>query len=239
MVLNADLTQRQRDLMEAFVGAWEASAPGAAHQPFDFGGLPLEHPNWPPKVSLPSREEVRPLVHLDLLEVDQRAAPVWRVFPSAGARERFGDRGSADADALADPDRRLGLILEAANTAFSADPSEPIYLNSMEQLNYVSHEHWPLQPDVVREHDLEQLEVIGMVAIRRGDGSMAFWPTPDAREALRDVPAYLEKVADSSTSEAEESRLRGWVDRLRTGDVAVGATTGTLSGILVRVLLGG
>lgn len=239
MPADADLTQRQRDLMEAFVAAWEASSPGAAHQPFDYGSLPLEHPNWSAGVQVPSREEVRPLVHLDLLKVDRRADPIWRVFPSVAARERFGDGGSADTDALTDPDRRLGLILEAANTAFSADPSEPIYLNSMQQLDYVSHEHWPLQPDVVREHDLDQLERIGMIATRREGAAIAFWPTPDAREALRDVPAYLERRAEAASSEVEKSRLRGWVDRLRAGDVAVGATTGTLSGILVRVLLGG
>lgn len=230
-------TERQQVLMRAFVRAWELSSPAPAHQPFDLGSLPLEHPNWPDSVPVPSREEVRPLVHLGLLDTDRRAAPIWRVFPSELGRSTFGDPADDEAVALSDPDRRLGLILEATVGAFEADPTQPIHFAPMDQINYVSHPHWPLQPDAVKSHDLDQLEQLGLIATRPRGQDTSFWPTPSARAATKDVAGYLDQLAGAAHG-AEQSRLSKWAERLRAGDLAVGAVAGTASGALIRALTG-
>jgi hypothetical protein len=227
----ADLSSRQREVVEAFVAAWEASS----HTPFDFGHGPFEHPSWPAGVAVPGREEVRALVHRGLLETDDTVAPMWRVFPSAGAREIAG---VAAEEALADPDRRLGLILEATVTAFEADPSEPLQFHPMHQADLVRHRHWPLQPEVVRAHDIQQLEDLGLIATATGRQSMTFWPTIHGRAAVKDAPGYLERLARETDNEGEKSRLRRWAERLRVGDVAIGTVAGSTSGALIRALMG-
>jgi hypothetical protein len=108
---------------------------------------------------------VRALFQDGLLEKDSSVAPTWRVFPSARARELAG---VATEDALLDPDRRLGLILEATVAAFEADPSEPLQLHRLEDADLVRHQHWPLQPEVVRAHDLQQLGVYGEFVRKTG-----------------------------------------------------------------------
>lgn len=125
--------------MEAFGAAWEASS----HTPFDLGHGEFEHANWPAGVAPPGRPEVRALVHRGLLEVDDSVTPIWRVFPSALGHEMAGIE---EESALADPDRRLGLILEATVTAFEMDPSQPLQLDAMQQADLVRHTHWPLEP---------------------------------------------------------------------------------------------
>ena len=226
------LTPRQRELVEAFVAAWEASS----HTPFDLGEGPLEHPSWPAGVSVPDREEVRALFQDGLLEKDSSVAPTWRVFPSARARELAG---VATEDAFLDPDRRLGLILEATVAAFEADPSEPLQLQRLEHDELVEHQHWPLQPEVVRAHDLQQLEDLGLMATAAaGPRSTTFWPTIHGRAAVKDAPGYLERVARETEDEGEKSRLRRWASHLRAGDVAVGTVAGSASGALIRALMG-
>ena len=232
------LSDRQRALLAAFVEAWESDASGPRHQPFDLGFQPLEHANWPADVPLPSREEVRPLVHQGLLEVDRRAAPVWRVFPSPVARDVIDPSVRAQSDALADPERRLGVILESAIVAFNRDPGTPLRFAAGGQLELVTHPGWPLEPDAVRSHDLQQLEQLGLVASRQRGDELTFWPTVEAREAMGDVASYLEKLADEAVGDAQRSRLMMWAQRVRGGDLAVGATAGTLSGALIRGLMG-
>lgn len=229
-----DLAPPERELMEAFFSAWEKSS----HTPFDLGDGPFEHPNWPPSVAVPDRDDVRGLVHKGLLEVDANAAPTWRVFPSADGRHQFG--GAAEksiVSALADPDRRLGVILEATVTAFESDPSEPLHFIPMQQVEMVQHAHWALPPDVVREHDLQQLRDLHLIAmVPRGNGK-GFWPTTDGRAAVKDASGYLDRLAEGVTDEREKSRLRRWAERLRAGDVAVG-TAGGVTGALIRALIG-
>jgi hypothetical protein len=228
---DSDLTARQRELVSAFVAAWEASS----HSPFDFGHGSFEHPSWPAEVAAPGREEVRALVHLGLLETDDSVAPAWRVFPSARGRELAG---IAPDEGLGDADRRLGLILEATVTAFEADPSEPLQFHRMHQADLVRHPHWPLQPEVVRQHDLQQLEDLGLIASTSGRRSMTFWPTIHGRAAVKDAAGYLERLAREADDEAERSRLARWAERLRAGDVAVGTVAGSASGALIRALMG-
>lgn len=221
--------------MEAFQRAWEASS----HTPFDLGNGPLDHPEWPSEVAAPTRDEVRQLAHLGLLDVDHSVAPLWRVFPSRDARRAFGGAAEELAQsALADPDRRLGMILEATVAAFEADPSEPLHFASMQQVDIVQHAHWPLQPDVVRSHDLQQLEDLGLVSTSPRGRDAAFWPTPNGRAAVHDPAGYLERLAQEAADERERSRLQTWADRLRAGDVTVGTVAGSASGLLVRVLMG-
>jgi hypothetical protein len=229
-----DLSHRQRELMETFVAAWEASS----HMPFDLGHVPFEHPNWPPGVAAPNREEVRSLTHLSLLEVDRSVTPMWRVFPSAEGRRMFG--GAADvsaASALADPDRRLGMILDGTVTAFETNPSEPLHFAPMQQIDLVQHTHWPLQPDVVRAHDLQQLQDLGLIATSSRGRDTAFWPTIDGRAAVKDAAGYLDRLAQQTSDEREKSRLRRWAERLRAGDVAVATVAGSTSAV-IRALMG-
>jgi hypothetical protein len=218
--------------MQAFVDAWEQSS----HTPFDLADdRAFEHPSWPPGVAVPTRHEVRELYHRGLLQADESVAPTWRVFPSAQGRERVGV--AAD-EALADPDRRLGLILEAIVRAFETDPSEPLQFHSMQQADLVRHPHWPLQPEVVRAHDLQQLEDLGLVATAPGHRSSTFWPTVHGRAAVKDAAGYLERLARETDDDREKSRLRQWAERLRAGDVAVGTVAGSASGALIRALMG-
>ena len=237
--MGSALDDRQRELIEAFVSAWETTSQGPTHTPFDFDASDrFAHPNWPPAVRAPSRDEVRALVHLGLLEVDRRAAPDWRVFPSANARAMFDQSASSEAEALADPERRLELILEATVSAFNADPSEPLHFTPMDQIDIVGHPHWPLQPDSVHEHDLRQLQDLGLISMSPRGDDLAFWPTSTARAALPDVASFIDRLADDAPNDSEESRLRRWVARIRAGDFAVGTAAGTASGALIHALMG-
>jgi hypothetical protein len=179
---------------------------------------------------------VRALLHQGLLEHNASIAPAWRVFPSAKARELAG---VATEEALCDPDRRLGLLLDATVTAFEADPREPLQFHPLEQVGLVRHSHWPLQPEVVRAHDLHQLEDLGLIATTAaGERSLSFWPTIQGRAAVKDAPGYLERVARETEDEGENTRLRRWAEHLRAGDVAVGTVAGSASGALIRALMG-
>jgi len=212
------------------VAAWEVSS----HTPFDLGHDAFAHPSWPAGVTVPDRDEVRDLVHRGLLEVDDSVTPMWRVFPSAVGREVAG---GASEEALGDPDRRLGLILEATVTAFEADPREPLQFHPKEEVHLVRHQYWPLQPEVVRAHDLQQLEDLGLIATAGEHRSVTFWPTFHGRAAVKDAPGYLERLARETDDEGEKSRLRRWAQRLRAGDIAVGTVAGA-SGAVIRALMG-
>ena len=100
------------------------------------------------------------------------------------------------------------------------------------------HAHWPLQPEVVKAHDLQQLEDLGLIATAAGRRSATFWPTVHGRAAVKDAPGYLERLARETDDDAEKSRLRQWAERLRAGDVAVGTVAGSASGALIRALMG-
>jgi hypothetical protein len=192
-VTEPQLTDRQSQLIRAFVRAWEADSPGSAHSPFDFpaGGAPIEHPNWPPEVPVPSRDEVRTLHHLGLLDVDDRFARAgWRLMPTARARGFAGVPD--DTAALRDPDQRLGFILEATVRAFSQDASQPLHFADLQQTTVVQHPGWNPQPGVVQRHDLAQLEDLGMIGVERVSATeMNFWPTTDARMAFTNTPRSL------------------------------------------------
>lgn len=234
-----ELTNRQRELVQAFVVAWEASAPAPPRQPFVLGSGPMEHPNWPSDVAVPEREEVRTLVHLDLLTADRSRLPDWVVFPSPRARELFAHDHDDLTGALSDVDRRLGIILEATVAAHEADPSEPLHFASMDQLDYIHHAHWPIERDVVRRHDLAQLEDLGLVATApAGTSDLKFWPTPLGRQAVRNPASLLEERASTAVEPTERSRLQQWSERFRAGEFAVSTAAGTASGMLIRALLG-
>jgi hypothetical protein len=173
-----------------------------------------------------------------MLDVDRAAAPTWRVYPSSAARSQFGgDTERQMARALGDPDQRLGLILEATIEAFEADPAEPLRVWPMASVDLVRHPHWPLQPDVVRMHDLQQLEELGLVSSSLQDRGKAFWPTTDGRAAVHDPAGLLERRSKSAASEHEAGRMRRWAEKLRAGDLTVGVVAGTATAV-VRALIG-
>jgi hypothetical protein len=232
-VADPDLTPRQRELLAAFVDAWERSS----HTAFDFGQGPLQLPAWPAEVVVPQRDEIRPLIHLGLLTSDpDRPGGTWRVFPSQAGRDLVG--GSAqEHEALADPDRRLAVILEATVAAFEADPSQPLLFLTAMQTELVRHPDWPIEPDVVRAHDLQQLAELGLIATSPGPKSMTFWPTLAGRAAVHDAAGFLYKRSLDVEDEEEKSRLRRVAERVRAGDIAVGTVTGATSAV-IRALMG-
>lgn len=97
----------------------------------------------------------------------------------------------------------------------------------MASVDLVRHSHWPLQPDVVRMHDLQQLEDLGLVSSSPQDRGSAFWPTTDGRAAVHNAPGLLERRSETAPSEDEATRLRRWADRLRAGNLTVGVVAGT------------
>lgn len=186
-----DLSEREHTLLTALVTAWEASTPGPAHESFVLDSVrPFAHPNWPGGVPAPRREEVRRLGQLGWLARDERAPRgTWCHYPTVAARQAFGG-SDPHAEALADPDRRLGVILEAIVTTFRADASVPLHFAGMDQADYVEHPHWPLQPDAVHAHDITQLEHLGLVDTQPRGADFAFWPTQLANTALSDPVGF-------------------------------------------------
>lgn len=233
------LPPRQEELIRALVCAWETSSPAPAHTPFNISARPFEHSNWPSDTQPPSHNDndVRALVHQGLLEVDRRQAPDWVVFPSARARREYGTGSDHEAEALGDADLRLGTILEAAVRAYEGNPAEPIHFADMQQVSIVQHPAWPLEPDVVRAHDLDLLEQLGLISSQPRGRDRAFVPTPDGRRLVRDPAAFLEERATTLPDEAQGQRLRELAKRLRAGDVVVG-TAGGLAAAAIRALVG-
>lgn len=228
-----DLSGRDNEILRTLVQLWESSG----HQPFHLApdADTLDHTAWPDGVAKPTRKEVRALVGRDLMMSDKSTAPTWRVWPSTHARKLFA--GSAEhsrAEALRDADQRLGVILDAIVDAFESDPSEPLLLFRASSADIVKHPGWPIEPDVVRTHDLRQLEDLGLVG---WESETQFYPTPRGRMAARNPIALLSQLAEATSDDEERSRLRTWAEKFRAGDVAVG-TAGGLTSAVIRVLLG-
>lgn len=225
------LSDRERQLVETMVTVSEAD------QPFEIGAGEdaLDDPRWPAAVPPPTREEVRALVSRDYLQVDRSAAPAWHFWPATAARDEFGsDITRERAQALRDPDARLGVILDAIVEAFETDPATPLLFLRMQQVDIVRHPGWPIEPDAVRMHDLRQLEDLGLIG---WDGTTEFYPTPRGRMASKNAAAFLAQRADEIEDEEERSRLQRMAAKFRAGDVAVSALGG-VTGAAIRAVLG-
>lgn len=228
-----ELAERDTEILEALVRLSEA--PGRSMFDIPPGADKLELAEWPKDSAVPNSEEIRALVARDFLEIDKSAAPTWRFWPSEQARALFaGPSEEALAEALKDPDQRLGVILDAIVDAFEADPSTPILLIRADQVDIVRHPNWGIAADVVRLHDLRQLEELRLIG---WEDDSQFYPTPWGRTAARNPAAFLSQRADESEDEEEQSRLRSWAEKFRAGDVAVGVA-GSLTGTAIRVALG-
>jgi hypothetical protein len=228
-----ELTDRDEEILAIFAKLSE----GSQDRGFELlpGADGLGSPPWPEGKIGPTRDEIRSLVNREFLEADKSAAPAWRFWPSAQARERFADAAEqALGQALTDPDQRLAVILRAVVDAFEQDPATPLLLLRTDSDDIVRHPAWGIPPDVVRLHDLRQLEELGLVG---WEDNTRFYPTPSGRMAVRNPAALLSQRADQTQDEEERSRLQHWVEKIRAGDVAVGAASG-LTGAVVRALLG-
>lgn len=229
----AELTERETEILEALVRL--SGTPDHSTFSISPGADRLELPDWPESNVAPTRDEVRGLVGRDLLEIDKNKARTWSFWPSEEARAIFAGPSEQElAQALKHPDQRLGVILDAIVNAFEADPSTPLLLLRTDQVDIVRHPHWGIAPDVVRLHDLRQLEELGLIG---WEDSTQFYPTPWGRMAVRNPATFLSQRADQTEDEEERSRLRRWVEKFRAGDVAVGAAGG-LTGAVIRTLLG-
>lgn len=229
----SDLSSRDRELLKALVERWEAGN----REPFDIppGEDAIVDDEWPAEVSRPGSDEVRSLVAREYLEIDESVAPTWRFWPSTTAREAFAGADAQNrAAALKDPDERLGVILDAIVEAFEKDPETALLILTYDQGAIIRHPRWPIEPDVVRPHDLDQLTHLGLLG---WTGTTEFWPTPRGRMATSSPEALLAELAEESTDEGKRSRLRMWAEKMRAGDVAVGTAT-SLTGTVIRILLG-
>lgn len=229
----ADLTEREKEILGTLVRLSET----LDRSTFDIppGTDRFDSSDWPEGSFGPTRQEVRDLVARDFLQVDKSAGPTWRFWPSEKARAIFARTSEqALAQALKNPDQRLGVILDAVVDAFEGDPGTPLLLIRTDQVDIVRHPHWGIAPDVVRLHDLRQLEELGLIG---WEDSTQFYPTPWGRMAVRNPATFLSQRADQTEDEEERSRLRRWAEEFRAGDVAVGAAGG-LTGAVIRALLG-
>lgn len=228
-----ELSERDAEILETLVGLSGASADWFFDLPAGADQIPS--PPWPDPKSSPHRYEIRALVNRGLLEIDKSVQPIWRFWPAPQARERFADAvEKALAEALSDPDQRLAVILKAIVDSFDADPSTPLLLFRSMSADIVRHPGWAIPPDVLRHHDLSQLHELGLVG---WESETEFYPTPSGRMAVRNPAALLNQRAEQTEDEVERSRLRGWIEKIRAGDVAVSATSG-LTVAAIRALLG-
>ena len=119
-------------------------------------------------------------------------------------------------------DRRLAEILKGTVDAFELDPSEPPRLFSVGG-GVIKHPAWPLDPWLVRRHDVLQLEDLGLVGSEAlpQDG-IAFWPTPDGRKAVRAIGDLLERRSEQVESDSHRSTLQKWAGRLQASQVQAG-----------------
>lgn len=209
-----------------------------ARVPFTFpAGGTFSHPGWPPNVRVPEREEVRQLAHRELLKADRSVVRDWVVFPTTAALEAVGNAGRNERTALADPEERLALVLQATVDAHQSDPSQPLYLNENDHADLVMDSRWRLHPEAVKFHDLSQLEDLGLISTRAsGEGAIQFWPTSWGRRTVNDPAGVLEETAAKAQDPEVASRFRGWAERLRVGDIAVGASGGGVVQV-IRALL--
>jgi hypothetical protein len=229
----ADLTERDSELLRAMVSLMEAGVAAS----FDIGAGEdgLREAYWPDNVRPPNRNEVRALLARDLLLSDRSAPPgVWRFWPADTARAEFeSEPAKRRADALRDPDARLGIILNAIVEAFEQDPSTPLLFVRAGQAAVVKHPNWPIEPDVVGMHDLRILEDLRLIG---WDGS-SFFPSPAGRLASHNPAGFLDGRAEEAANPEERSRLKGLAEKLRAGDIAV-STAGGLTGAALRALIG-
>jgi hypothetical protein len=228
-----ELNERDTEILETLVGLSGGDAEWFFEIPVGADHVPS--PPWPDSIPSPHRNEIRSLVNRDLLDIDKSAEPTWRFWPSAQARERFADAvDKALTEALSDPGQRLAVILKAVVDAFNLDPSEPLLLLRTNSVDIVRHPGWAIPPDVVRHHDLSQLQELGLVG---WESATEFYPTPSGRMAVNNPAALLSERAEQTEDEEERSRLRGWTEKIRAGDITVSATSG-LAIAAIRALLG-
>jgi hypothetical protein len=226
-----ELSERDRELLEMMVSLSEGG------EPLEIAGGEdtLNDPRWPGEVRKPTRDEVRSLVARGYLEVDRTVPRIWRFWPAEAARHQFaGEAARRRAEALKDPDARLGVILDAIVAAFENDPATPLLMLRKDEVDIVRHPHWAIEPGVVRMHDLRQLEDLQLIG---WDGATAFFPTPEGRMASKNQAAFLAQRADEVDDDEERSRLRRMAEKFRAGDVAVSAAGG-LTGAAIRTALG-
>lgn len=233
------LTERQREILQATVTAWESNDPEPSYRPLRSaaGGGPGLHGNWPADVRDATDDELRPLAHTGWLFADRARAPDWVLSPTEQTLVAFQASGAdVIADGLRDPDRRLGLILEAVVDAYAADPSEPVMLFEFDQGSVIHSDAWQLPPDVTRQHDFVLLEDIGLVRILRTADSIGIVPTGRGRDVVANFGQALDELIEESEDHATKTRLTRAKERITT--LGSSAVSGTISGLVVKALMG-
>jgi hypothetical protein len=178
---------------------------------------------------------VRSLAGRDLLEIDKsRGAGLALLARESGARQvRWGDRSTSRRSAQRSR-CAAWVILDAIVEAFEADPATPLLVLRTDQVDIVRHPHWAIEPDVVRMHDLRQLEELRLIG---WDGTTEFFPTPTGRMASKNPAAFLAQRAEEIEDAEERSRLRRMAEKFRAGDIGVSVVVG-LTGAAIRTALG-
>ncbi len=234
------LTDREREILQATVTAWVSNDPEAANRPLRSvaSGTPSLHGNWPADVRDPHRDELRPLIHAGWLVADRSQQPDWVLSPTQETLVAFEVSGAeAIAEGLKDPDRRLGLILEAVVDAYAADPSRGISMFEYDHADLVMQGAWQLPPDAARRHDFVLLQDAGLVkVIPTGETAIDVVPTSTGRAVVDNALEALEELIEDAEEDPKTQRRL-----LRARDKVVAATKATapglVSGIIVKVLV--
>lgn len=227
-----NLSDRERELLEVMVSAGVESEQFVIQPGEDYP----DDSTWPTtNIAKPTKAEIRSMIGRGLLTIDKTVARAWVFWPSPEARQEFADEdASRRTEALSDPDARLGLILDAIVEAFEADPSSPLMIFQTDQADIVRHPRWSIEADVVRMHDLRQLEALELIG---WNGETEFFPTLSGRMAAKDPAAFLSRRAEEVSDSEESSRLQRMAEKLRAGDLAV-SVAGGVTGAAIRTALG-
>lgn len=142
----------------------------------------------------------------------------------------------AIAKGLKDPDRRLGLILEAVVDAYAADPSQAVTLLDFDQGEIVLSDAWPLPLDAARRIDFVLLEDASLVKIipTAGSSNIDIVPTGLGRDVVTGALGALDELVEDAEDEKDKRRLT----RVREKVVGAGKATapGVISGLIVKAL---
>ena len=196
----------------------------------------LRHNHWPADIDPPDRGECRAMLVRGIAVQDKSRAPSWVLRPTDETIAQCGDDGQrARLAALNDPDQRLGVILDAIVASHRAAPGEPICLFRMSGADVIKHPGWSADPWMVREHDVFQLQELGLVGTSLLERGLKLWPTIRGREIIEQPAEFLERRSRELTVPAERSHLVELARKFRVSDLAVG-TVVNLFGQAIAIL---
>lgn len=183
----------------------------------------LEHPNWPPDTAAPSKEAVRRLGHLGLLEFDRDAGPDWVFWPSADgqavARQLRG-QAAAEYEPFPSTHEWIDMLRVIAATADSYDQEGQVGVGAKagsvaDVLGCSPHDpnlHSALillaEAEYLHFQELGDLAVSLVRPAPRGLEYVRGWPSRDPDLVARRLDEALVAAIERTTDPEEKSRLQ-------------------------------